>query len=111
MAEVSKELQDRALEAIEVARSTGKIKKGTNEVTKALERGSAKFVVYADDVNPKEITMHLPLLSKEKEIPCVAVANKDDLGAAAGIGVGTAAVVVVVEGNAKDLISDIKKQL
>lgn len=111
MAEVSKEVQDKALEILEVANSTGKIKKGTNEVTKALERETAKFVAYAGDVNPKEITMHLPLLAKEKDIPCVELPNKDDLGAAAGLSVGTAAVAVINEGNSKDLIADLKKQL
>jgi len=49
-----------ALEIIEVARKTGKIRRGCNEVTKLLEKGEAKFVVVAKDVTPKEIIMHLP---------------------------------------------------
>ena len=53
---------------IEKARKTGKIEKGTNEVTKAVERGTAKLVVYAGDVQPKEIIQHLPVLCKEKNI-------------------------------------------
>ena len=35
------ELQNKALEALEVARDTGKIKKGSNEATKAIERSTA----------------------------------------------------------------------
>ena len=35
---------------VEKARNTGKIEKGTNEVTKAIERGTAKLVVWAGDV-------------------------------------------------------------
>ena len=53
---------------IEKARKTGKIEKGTNEVTKAIERGTAKLVVYATDVEPKEIVQHIPMLCKEKKI-------------------------------------------
>ena len=34
---MSDELADKALEAIEIARNTGKLRKGTNEVTKAIE--------------------------------------------------------------------------
>ena len=83
---------DKAYEAIEVAKATGKVRKGTNEVTKAVERGIAKLVVFAEDVTPPEITMHIPLLCKEKEIKCVAVPSKEELGAAAGLGVGTASV-------------------
>jgi len=108
---VDKELADKALEAIEVARSTGKIKKGTNEATKALERGVAKLVVIAKDVNPPEITMHMPILAKEKGIPCVEVDNKEELGTAAGIKVGTAAIAIIVEGDSKRLILDIKRKI
>ncbi|HNR26482.1 MAG TPA: 50S ribosomal protein L7ae, partial [Methanobacteriaceae archaeon] len=36
--DVPKELADKAYEALEIARDTGKITKGTNEVTKAMER-------------------------------------------------------------------------
>ncbi len=43
--DVPQELQDKALEAVELARDTGKIRKGTNEVTKAIERGIALLVV------------------------------------------------------------------
>jgi large subunit ribosomal protein L7Ae len=108
---VDKELADKALEAIEVARSTGKIKKGTNEATKALERGVAKLVVIAKDVNPPEITMHMPILAKEKGIPCIEVDNKEELGTAAGIKVGTAAIAIIVEGDSKRLILDIKRKI
>ena len=96
-----------ALQAVEAAKTTGKLRKGSNEVTKALERGQAKLVVYAQDVSPKEIILHLPLLAKEKNVPCVEVGTKEELGAAAGLNVGTAAVAVVQEGNAKDLIKEL----
>lgn len=108
---VDKELADKALEAIEVAKSTGKIKKGTNEATKALERGVAKLVVIAKDVTPPEITMHLPIIAKEKGIPCVEVENKEELGTAAGIKVGTAAIAVIVEGDSKRTIQEIKRKM
>lgn len=105
--EPSKEVMESALEAIEVARSTGKIRKGTNETTKALEKGKAKLVVYAKNAQPPEIVMHIPLLSKEKGVPCIAVASKEDLGAAAGISKGAASVAIVEEGESKDIIKDI----
>ncbi len=98
---------EKILEAVEVARTTGKIRKGSNEVTKAIERGQAKLVVVAQDVTPKEIVMHLPLLAKEKSIPYVEVPKKDELGASAGLGVGTAAVAIVQEGEAKKLVEEI----
>ncbi len=106
----SKELTEKVFEAVEVAKATGKLRKGTNEVTKAIERGQAKLVVYAKDTNPPEIIMHIPLLSKEKGIPCVEVPSKEELGAAAGLGIGTSSVAIVQEGNAKDLLKEILKE-
>ena len=70
----------------------------TNEVTKAIELGTAKLVVYAADVNPKEIVAHLPVLCKEKGIPCAEVDSKQKLGVAAGILVSAASIAVVDAG-------------
>ncbi len=108
---MSEELIEKAYESIELAKTTGKLKKGVNEVTKSIERVNAKLVVYAGDINPKEIIMHLPMLSKEKEIPCIEVPSKDDLGAAAGLPVGTTAVAIVQPGEAKKNIAEIEKSL
>jgi large subunit ribosomal protein L7Ae len=98
--ELTKEKADEAYTAIEVAKATGKIKKGVNEVTKILERGQAKLVVIASDANPKEITLHLPVIGKEKGIPVVIVPSKEELGAAAGLAVSTVAVAIVDAGDA-----------
>jgi len=101
---------DKVYEAIELAKTSGKLRRGANEVTKALERGQAKLVAIAKDVSPKEIVMHIPLLAKEKGVPCFEVPSKEELGTAAGITIGTAAVVVVQEGEAKNLIKELAKE-
>jgi len=86
---------------IEKAAKTGKIDKGINEVTKAVERGTAKLVVVASDVSPKELTQHLPILAKEKGIKFVEADSRQKLGIAAGIKVSTGAVAVIQPGEAK----------
>ena len=111
MVEASKEIVDKVLEAIEVAKATGKIKKGTNEVTKSLERGTAKLVAVAGDASPAEIVMHIPILSEEKGVVCVTIPTKEELGASAGIAVPTASVAIVQEGESKALISEINSKL
>lgn len=95
---------------VETARKTGKIDKGTNEVTKAIELGTAKLVVYAKDVEPKEIVRHLPLLCKDKGIPCAEVDSKQKLGIAAGIGVNASSIAIINAGEAESDIAQIKKQ-
>jgi large subunit ribosomal protein L7Ae len=97
------------LEIVETARETGKIRKGVNETTKAAERGIAKLVVVAGDVDPPEIVMHLEPLCDEKKIIYTKVASKAELGRAAGLDVPTAAVAVVDAGDAKKKLSDIQK--
>ena len=107
MAEDQKNNANDAYEAVELARKSGKIKKGTNEVTKSVERGAAKLAVVAQDVSPNEVILHLQPLCKERGIPYVEVPSKDDLGSAAGLMVGTSAVAIVVEGDAKNLIKSL----
>tara|TARA_B100000315_G_C14539527_1_gene570160 strand:+ start:613 stop:942 length:330 start_codon:yes stop_codon:yes gene_type:complete len=93
---------------IEKAKKTGKIEKGTNEVTKSIERGTAKLVVYASDVEPKEIVQHIPVLCKEKKILCKEVDSKQKLGIAVGIPVASSSVVVIEAGEAEADISSLK---
>ena len=98
-------------ELIEKARKTGKVEKGTNEVTKAIERGTAKLVVYGADVEPKEIVQHIPILCKEKNIPCVEADKKEKLGISVGLNVSCASACIIEPGDAeKDLESFIKTQ-
>ena len=108
---IPKEIVEQVYDAIEMARDTGKLRCGVNEVTKALERGSAKLVVIAEDVVPPEIVAHLPVLSEEKGVACAFVPSKKELGVASGIDVPTTSVAVVEEGNAKELISQISKKI
>ena len=93
---------------IERVRKTGKIEKGTNEVTKAIERGTAKFVAYASDVEPKEIVQHIPVLCKEKKIPCQEVDSKQKLGIAAGLPVSASSVVIIEPGETEADINSLK---
>ena len=105
--EATEELQKKALEALEIAKETGRIKKGINEATKSIERGIARLVIVAEDVEPTEIIMYLPGLCDDKKAPYIFVPSKKTLGNAVGIDRPTAAVAIIVEGKAKDLVDDI----
>jgi len=110
--EVPEELAKKAYEALSKAReSGGKIKKGTNETTKAVERGLAKLVLIAEDVDPPEIVAHLPLLCEEKKVPYVYVPSKAQLGKAAGIEVAAASACIIDPGEAKDLVDEVIKEV
>ena len=104
--------EQKVLEAIEIARETGKIAKGVNEVTKAIERSKALLVVSSEDTDPKEIIMHLPVLCAEKKIPYTTVSKKTELGRAAGISVSASAIAILEKGDAKidSLVAKEKKE-
>ena len=104
------ELSTQALEIVEKTASTGKVAKGTNEVTKQIERGAAKLVLMAEDVSPEEILAHVPLLCDEKGIPYGYVPQKADLGHAAGLSVGTAAIAIVDAGTSAEIVEDVAKK-
>ncbi len=108
--EVPPEVAEKAYEALKRARETGgKIKKGTNETTKAVERGLAKLVLIAEDVDPPEVVMHLPLLCEEKKVPYIYVPSKKRLGEAAGIEVAAASAVIIEPGGARELVEELTR--
>lgn len=109
--ETPQSVADKALEAVDIARTSGKIRIGVNEVTKSVERGKAKLVVMAEDVDPPEIMLHIPILCNEKKIPFVYVKTRDELGKVAGLKVNTSSVSVVEEGKAKKAIDEMQKEL
>ncbi|MBU0953364.1 MAG: 50S ribosomal protein L7Ae [Nanoarchaeota archaeon] len=109
--EVDKDLTQKTLEAIGLAKTSGKLRKGVNETTKALERGIAKFVVMAVDVTPEEVLMHVPVICEEKNVPYSYVVSKLELGKAAGIEVPTSSIAVIEEGEAKKVIAEIAAKI
>lgn len=107
--EVPEEVVERTYKLVERCRGSGQIKKGTNEVTKAVERGKAKLVVIASDVEPEEIVMHLPPLCKERNVPYTFVPKKEELGVASGLKIRTASIAIVEAPDEKELNDLIEK--
>ena len=90
----------------------GRLKKGANEVTKAAERGSAKMVVMAENVNPGELLAHIPMICVEKEIPFIYVEDQAYLAEAAGMSLGTrtaAIAIMEVEQEAEGKFKEVKE--
>ena len=105
------ELANQAEEALKTAQDSGKVAKGTNEVTKFIERGDAALVVIAEDVDPAEIVAHIPVLADEKEIPYVYLPTKEQVGGAAGLTVGTASACIVDAGDAEAAVAEIVEKV
>ena len=99
--ETPKDVQDQVYNLVKLVadpdKDNGRLKKGSNEVTKAAERGTAKMVVMAENVNPAELLAHIPLICKEKSIPFIYVEDQTYLAEAAGMNTGakTAAIALM----------------
>ncbi len=105
--ETPKDLVNAIYEAVRVAKQSGKVKKGTNETTKAIERGTSKLVVIAEDVEPPEVVAHLPILCEERNSAYVFVPSKQQLGQALGIDVPSAAASIMDAGEAQHILEQI----
>ena len=105
--ETPTELADKALQLVQIASETEKIRVGTNEVTKSSERAEAKLVVMAEDVDPVEILVHIPMLCEEKRIPYIYVPKKQRLGQSAGLTKSAASIAIVEPGDAKALLEEL----
>jgi len=95
------------LESVRVAAQTGKVRKGTNEATKAIERGISKLIIIAEDVEPPEVVAHLPLICEEQKAAYVFVPSKQELGKALGIEVTSAAAAILDAGDAQHIIDEV----
>ncbi len=111
--EATEEIVEEALKILEEVLKIegGKLKRGTNETTKAVERGTAKLVFIARDVDPPEIVAHLPLLCEEKNIPYIFVESKERIGEASGIDVPAAAVSIVEAGQLGSSIKSLAEKI
>ncbi|MCL5431011.1 MAG: 50S ribosomal protein L7Ae [Candidatus Marsarchaeota archaeon] len=109
--EVPEEVVKKTYEALQLVKQSGSVKKGSNEVTKSVERGLASFVVIAEDVDPEEVVMHIPSICEQKKIAYTYVPNKLELGKSIGLNVPCTAVAVENQGNAAQSIKDIISRL
>ena len=105
--ETPEDLVSPILEALRVAATSGKVKKGTNEATKAIERGTSKLIVIAEDVEPPEVVAHLPILCEEQGAAFVFVPTKQELGNSLGIEITSAAAAILDAGDAEHIVDQI----
>ena len=105
--ETPEDLVNPILEAVRVAMQSGKVKKGTNEATKAIARGTSKLIVIAEDVEPPEVVAHLPILCDEQGAAYAFVPSNQELGKALGIDITSAAAAILDSGDAQHIVDQV----
>ena len=71
-----------------------KVVVGSKQLRKALDRGTARFVVLARNADPA-ITEPIEAICRQNDVPVTWVPSKQELGKACGIEVGAAAAAAV----------------
>lgn len=105
--ETPKEVVAKALEALTIASDSGKVRKGANETTRAVNGKTALLVLISSDIEPVEVVMHLPALCKENNVPFLYIPTQKELGAALGLPKTCSAAAIENAGNAAELIDSI----
>ncbi|CAL8576516.1 RNA binding protein snu13 [Xanthoria parietina] len=100
-------LTQNILDLIQQASHYRQLKKGANEATKTLNRGTAEILVLAADTSPLAILLHLPLLCEDKNVPYVYVPSKIALGRATGVSRAVIAASITTN-EASDLMGQIR---
>lgn len=108
--ETPESLQKMLLDLVENSYRNGKIRKGTNEVIKSIERGESKIVVISEDVNPPEVVYYLPMLCDERKVPYGYIKNRADLGKRVGIS-SAASLSIVDFGKNDELFKKITEEI
>jgi len=101
-------LAQKILDAVQQAAHYRQLKKGANEATKTLNRGTAELVVLAADTSPLAILLHLPLLAEDKNVPYVYVPSKTALGRACGVSRAVIAASITTN-ESSDLMPQIRE--
>ncbi|PNY24768.1 kinetochore protein NDC80, partial [Tolypocladium capitatum] len=100
-------LTQEILDLLQSATHLRQAKKGANEVTKALNRGTCEIAILAADTEPLAILLHIPLLCEDKGTPYVYVPSKTMLGRACGV--SRAVIAASINSNeASELAGQIK---
>ncbi|KAJ0424613.1 50S ribosomal protein L30e-like protein, partial [Aspergillus heterothallicus] len=100
-------LTQQLLDLVQQASHYRQLKKGANEATKTLNRGTSELVILAADTTPLPIILHLPLLCEDKNVPYVYVPSKLALGRATGVSRPVIATSITTN-EASDLTAQIR---
>src|SRR3972149_612209 len=105
--ETPPDLVNPILEALRVASQSGKVRKGTNEATKAIERGISKLIVIAEDVEPPEVVAHLPIICDEQGAAYAFVRGRSGCSRALAILASSRGVDILHSGDDQHIVDQV----
>ncbi|XP_037021408.1 NHP2-like protein 1 [Artibeus jamaicensis] len=79
------QVNKRLLDLSQQSCNSVQLQKGASEVSKTLSRGVSGFIVMAAGAEPLEVTLKLPLLYEDKNVPYAFMCYKQALWQADGV--------------------------
>jgi len=84
---------------------------GLQEVTRAIEKKTAKLVVIANNVDPLELVLWMPTLCRSQKIPYAIVKDKARLGDAIGQKTAVAVAITGVKKEDEDVLKNLVRSV
>lgn len=87
------------------------VRNGLKDVQKRIRKGESGILIYAGDISPVDIMVHLPGICEDKDIPYCYVPSRMDLGAALGMKRGSLMALVKEKDDYQDLYNELKEEI
>ncbi|KAJ5709321.1 13 kDa ribonucleoprotein-associated protein [Penicillium malachiteum] len=105
-------LTQELLDLLQQATRLRKVAKGSNEVTKCINRNQAKLVILAADTEPLYLVTHFTRRCEQNDIPYVYVPSKLAMGRACALATHmSAACITDANSDFADWIQEVKVQM
>lgn len=78
---------------------------------KRIRKGERGIVIFAGNVSPVDIMVHLPAVCEEKDIPYCYIPSRADLGAALGVKRGSLMVLVRENEDYKEYYDELRQEI
>jgi len=87
------------------------IRSGLKDVQSRIRKGETGMVIFAGDVTPLDVMIHMPAVCEDKGIPYVYTPSRMDLGAAMGVKRGCLMILVREHNEYQDLYDEVKAEV
>lgn len=80
------------------------------DVQLRIRKGETGVVIFAGDITPIDVMVHLPGVCEEKNIPYIYTPSRKDLGAALGVKRGCLVVLVRPNNEYEDIYKELHEE-
>nr|ALS04174.1 H/ACA ribonucleoprotein complex subunit 2-like protein [Acartia pacifica]ALS04175.1 H/ACA ribonucleoprotein complex subunit 2-like protein [Acartia pacifica] len=87
------------------------LRSGLKDVQRRIRKGESGIVVFAGDVTPLDVMIHMPGVCEDKQIPYVYTPSRMDLGAAMGVKRGCLMMLVRKHDDYQDLYDEVTNEI